>query len=102
MPVDAGLASLSDNLLIGALAMYALAMFGYTVEYSFGRRDAAPAKKVRKVRVLAGAGGPDQAEEAAAEDETPEQTLARLTSPPSTPTPDGGSRATLFGRFGLV
>jgi cytochrome c-type biogenesis protein CcsB len=56
MPVDAGLASLSDNLLLAALAAYVAAMFGYTLDYTFGRR---PAHAVAEPeRVLVGAGGP--------------------------------------------
>jgi cytochrome c-type biogenesis protein CcsB len=61
MPVDAGLASLSDNLLLGALAAYVVAMFGYSLEYTFGARAAAAA--ARPARVLAGAGGPETVED---------------------------------------
>jgi cytochrome c-type biogenesis protein CcsB len=62
MPVDAGLASLSDNLLLAALAAYVAAMFGYTLEYTFGRRTAATVAEravAEPAKVLVGAGGPE-------------------------------------------
>ncbi|MCW2506746.1 MAG: cytochrome c-type biosis protein CcsB [Actinomycetia bacterium] len=58
MPVDAGLASLSDNLLLAALAAYVVAMFGYTLDYTFGHRVLAPAAVAAEAQVLVGAGGP--------------------------------------------
>jgi cytochrome c-type biogenesis protein CcsB len=100
MPVDAGLASLSDNLLIGALATYVLAMFGYTVEYSFGNRTKATVRKVRPAKVLAGAGGPDAVEEPV--QETPEQALARLSAPPVAPAPPSGGMPARLGQLGLL
>jgi cytochrome c-type biogenesis protein CcsB len=100
MPVDAGLASLSDNLLLGAIAMYAFAMFGYTVEYAFGHGREAAAKKVRPARVLAGAGGPDVVESPATE--SVEESLARLTGTPEKPRPPSIGRIAWFGWFGVA
>jgi cytochrome c-type biogenesis protein CcsB len=68
--VDPGLASLSDTLLLAAIAAYALAMFGYTIEYAFGVRAATRPAAARpaaarpaqaqsaQARVLVGAGAP--------------------------------------------
>ena len=42
MPVDAGLANLSDNLLFTAVLAYVVAMFGYFTEFATGRRVPAP------------------------------------------------------------
>jgi hypothetical protein len=38
VPVDLGLARLSDNLLFSAVLCYAIAMVGYAAEFAFGRR----------------------------------------------------------------
>jgi len=100
MPVDSGLASLSDNLLLAALATYVLAMVGYTVEYSFGRGSAIAVTKVRTARVLAGAGGPEEVEEPA--EESIEQTIARLTASPPKEAPRDDGRAAWFGRFAVA
>lgn len=96
MPVDAGLAILSDNLLLATLATYALAMIGYTIEYTFGRSGTVTVRKVQTSKVLAGAGGP--AEPAA---ETLEETLARLDAEPPRESPSTGSAA-LIGWFALL
>ena len=64
MPVDAGLADLSNSLLVAAILAYTVAMFGYTVEYAFGRRGRiavsahGPGRSKAKTSVLVGAGGP--------------------------------------------
>jgi cytochrome c-type biogenesis protein CcsB len=39
VPVDRGLAQLSDNLLFGAVLCYVVAMVGYAAEFAFGRRE---------------------------------------------------------------
>ncbi|MDP9239762.1 MAG: c-type cytochrome biogenesis protein CcsB [Actinomycetota bacterium] len=61
MPVDAGYAALSDNLLVVTILAYAVAMLLYAVEYAFGNRGrvavAASAPASREARVLVGAGG---------------------------------------------
>ena len=38
MPVDAGLATLSDQLFTWAIVLYSVALVGYCGEYAFGRR----------------------------------------------------------------
>ncbi|PZS30051.1 MAG: c-type cytochrome biogenesis protein CcsB, partial [Pseudonocardiales bacterium] len=64
MPVDAGYASLSDNLLVVTIMAYAVAMLLYAVEYAFGDRGrvaaaaAVVAPSEHAARVLVGAGGP--------------------------------------------
>ncbi|MEP6695881.1 MAG: c-type cytochrome biogenesis protein CcsB [Pseudonocardiales bacterium] len=64
MPVNAGYASLSDNLLVVTILAYAVAMLLYAVEYAFGNRGriaaAAPNVAAATVpsRVLVGAGAP--------------------------------------------
>jgi cytochrome c-type biogenesis protein CcsB len=66
MSVNTGLAHLSDGLFTTAIATYALAAFGYTAEYAFGRRgriattSAAQASTIRAPKpeaVLVGAAG---------------------------------------------
>ncbi|HWL38149.1 MAG TPA: c-type cytochrome biogenesis protein CcsB [Frankiaceae bacterium] len=42
MPIDAGLASASDNLLFAAVVAYVVAMLGYFVEFASGRRVPLP------------------------------------------------------------
>ncbi len=63
--IDGSAAHLSDTLFTTAIAVYALAMVGYTAEYAFGRRGrvAATAVPVRQ-RQLIGAGGPPVSEAA--------------------------------------
>jgi cytochrome c-type biogenesis protein CcsB len=97
MPVDAGLASLSDNLLLAAIAAYIAAMFGYTIEYAFGRRREHVASAV-SARVLVGAGAP--ADETLA-GETPEQALARLALGGRRPTAENEWPAR-FGAFAMA
>jgi cytochrome c-type biogenesis protein CcsB len=60
--IDGSAAHLSDTLFTTAIAVYALAMVGYTAEYAFGRkgRVAATAVPVPQ-RQLVGAGGPPPA-----------------------------------------
>jgi cytochrome c-type biogenesis protein CcsB len=58
--VDTHLASLSNQLMLGAVLLYLVTMVGYAADIAFAKRRAtatAPAK------VLAGAGGPEVAEE---------------------------------------
>ncbi len=59
MAVNTGLAHLSDGLFTTAIAVYALAMAGYTAEYAFGRHGRVAATTPAAAdRVLIGAGGP--------------------------------------------
>jgi len=58
MPVDENLAALSDQLLVGTILAYTVAMLLYAVEYAFGRRGHVCAAAVPQPRLLVGAGGP--------------------------------------------
>jgi cytochrome c-type biogenesis protein CcsB len=57
--INGSMAHLSDSLFTTAIAVYALAMVGYTAEYAFGRkgRIAATSPAVARERELVGAGG---------------------------------------------
>jgi cytochrome c-type biogenesis protein CcsB len=59
--INGSMAHLSDTLFTTAIATYAVAMVGFTAEYSFGRRElrSGSARVVRE-RELVGAGGPPQ------------------------------------------
>ncbi|HEX3732933.1 MAG TPA: c-type cytochrome biogenesis protein CcsB [Mycobacteriales bacterium] len=65
MPINNGLAALSNNLFLWAIVIYAVAMTCYAIEYAFGVRGlvASAAKsqvhEAAKVPVLIGAGGLD-------------------------------------------
>ena len=92
MAVNTGLAHLSDGLFTTAIAIYALAMAGYTAEYAFGKRGrvAATVPAEAPARVLVGAGGPDVAESAPV-------------APPAAASREGGrSVADRFGRGAVV
>jgi cytochrome c-type biogenesis protein CcsB len=58
--IDGSAAHLSDGLFTTAIAVYALAMVGYTAEYAFGRvgRKTAAVAVAEPARELVGAGGP--------------------------------------------
>ena len=62
--INGSMAHLSDTLFTTAIAVYALAMVGYTAEYAFGRkgRIAATSPTAEPARALVGAGGPPVAE----------------------------------------
>lgn len=58
MPVDAGLARLSDNLLFATVLCYTVAMVGYAAEFAFGRRaDRADRAAAAALPRIAGAAG---------------------------------------------
>ena len=89
MTVNTQLADLSNTLLVVAILAYTLAMFGYAIEYAFGRRGAVAARAVthERSRVLVGAGGPPS--------------VAECPAPAAAvPGPTTG-RAAWFGRFGV-
>jgi cytochrome c-type biogenesis protein CcsB len=95
MTVNTQLADTSNTLLVVAIVAYTSAMFGYAIEYAFGRRGLVAAKAApARSRVLVGAGAP------ATEDPAP------VSPPPAGAiTPVGGQtrgRATWFGRFGVA
>jgi cytochrome c-type biogenesis protein CcsB len=64
--IDGSAAHLSDGLFTTAIAVYALAMVGYTAEYAFGRVARKPAEAAEPAeapaRELVGAGGPSPSE----------------------------------------
>lgn len=77
--MDAHLANLSNQLMLGTVLLYVVAMIGYAADLGFGRRRAAgqpaevaaDAKAAAGAKVLAGSGGPQTAEtpaEASAEE----------------------------------
>ena len=62
--IDGSMAHLSDSLFTTAIAIYAVAMVGFTAEYAFGRRGRVGQPAVGRVpaRELVGAGGPSRAD----------------------------------------
>ncbi|MFL6128811.1 MAG: c-type cytochrome biogenesis protein CcsB [Mycobacteriales bacterium] len=82
MPVDAGLATLSDHLFVWGILLYSVALISYCGEYAFGRRGkvAVTAEEPAPVR----AGGP--------------------TPSPDAPVPPAGrsTRAERFGRIAVA
>jgi cytochrome c-type biogenesis protein CcsB len=85
--IDGSMAHLSDGLFTTAIAVYALAMVGYTAEYAFGRvgRKLEAAEPARE---LIGAGGPPLRE-------SPEP-------PPALPVSDRRTKAERIGRWSVV
>ena len=76
--INGSMAHLSDTLFTTAIATYALAMVGFTAEYSFGRRELrAGSARVVRARELVGAGGPSVAETPAPPPTTAASTTAR-------------------------
>jgi cytochrome c-type biogenesis protein CcsB len=81
--INGSMAHLSDGLFTTAIAVYALAMVGYTAEYAFGRVGRRLAVADAPARELVGAGGPP------------------VTAPPEMPpVPAGGERRALAARIG--
>jgi len=78
------MAHLSDGLFTTAIAVYALAMVGYTAEYAFGRVGRKTTAAV-PARELVGAGGPPVGE-----------------SRPAVPGLTGTSKAEMIGRWSVV
>ncbi len=76
------MSALSDQLLVGAIVLYTLAMFGYAVEYSFGRRGVV-ARVADRAPALVGAGMAD----------------VEVPATPAEPRRDG--RAALIGRLAV-
>jgi cytochrome c-type biogenesis protein CcsB len=94
MTVDTQLADLSNTLLVIAILAYTLAMFGYAIEYAFGRRGAVAARAAshERSRVLVGAGGPPVSAPA------PVPASLADASMPAAPTV---GRAAWFGKFAV-
>lgn len=67
--MDAHLANLSNQLMLGTVLLYVVALFGYAADLGFGRRRAAqrPAEVAADAKVLAGSGGPEAVEAPAEE-----------------------------------
>ena len=90
MTPNADMAQLSDTLFTIAIAIYALAMVGYTAEYAFGRRGrvAATVPSPDPARALIGSGAPARPE--------------RQARPPADPTRDASSseQGTFADRIG--
>jgi cytochrome c-type biogenesis protein CcsB len=55
VPVNTGLADISNDLLLTAVVIYALAMLAYACDFAFGKKKA-PAVRATQVPVLVGAG----------------------------------------------
>jgi cytochrome c-type biogenesis protein CcsB len=70
--IDGSMAHLSDTFFTTSIAVYALAMVGYTAEYAFGRRGRI-AETVPQ-RELIGAGGPPVADAGSRDDQIPSRT----------------------------
>jgi cytochrome c-type biogenesis protein CcsB len=73
--VDTHLANLSNQLMLGAVLVYVVAMVAYAAEIAFARRPA-EADVPEEARVLVGAGGPEEPE--APETDEPEDTRRRI------------------------
>ena len=86
MPVDQGMATLSDQLLVATILAYTVAMFLYAVEYAFGRRGHVSVAAT-KTRALVGAGGPP-VEDTTADDRRDD-------------VPEVGSRIAVVGRIAV-
>jgi cytochrome c-type biogenesis protein CcsB len=66
--IDGSAAHLSDGLFTTAIAVYALAMVGYTAEYAFGRVARKGVAVAAPARELVGAGGPSPSDFAPLDD----------------------------------
>jgi cytochrome c-type biogenesis protein CcsB len=82
--VDTHLANLSNQLMLGAVLLYVVAMVGYAADIAFGPRHLAGAAAPEQAKVLVGAGGPEIT------DAEPAETAA------------GQSRAIDWGRFAIL
>ena len=81
MPVDASLATLSDQLFTWSIVVYSLALISYCGEYAFGRKGRVATTSSSKV--LVGSGGP-------------------ATTTPVDPEPAPGRQADRFGRLAVA
>jgi cytochrome c-type biogenesis protein CcsB len=68
--VDTHLANLSNQLMLGAVLVYVVAMVAYAAEIAFARRGAETEVPAEQARVLVGAGGPEAASDAPDAEET--------------------------------
>ena len=86
--VDTHMANLSNQLMLGAVLLYVVAMIGYAADIAFGRRTA-EATTPEPAKVLAGAGGPETSEAGPGEATGEEAT-------------DGEGRRVDWGRFAVL
>ena len=96
MPVETGLASLSDTLMTTTIVVYSLAMLAYAAEFALGRGSARAAVPARD-RVLVGAGGTGEAPPAPSG--APDATQAGAGDAPGEPARDIGP---VLGRMAVV
>ena len=105
MPVNTGLATVSNDLLLTAVVIYALAMLAYACDFAFGKKKAPAARAAVRVPVLVGA---ELAETGAGQAAPPAAEAAAVTSggeagpPTRLPIPlPGGRRRGLRAALGL-
>jgi cytochrome c-type biogenesis protein CcsB len=105
VPVNTGLATVSNDLLLTAVVIYALAMLAYACDFAFGKKKAPAARAAVRVPVLVGA---ELAETGAGQAAPPAAEAAAVTSggeagpPTRLPIPlPGGRRRGLRAALGL-
>jgi len=105
VPVDAGLAHLSDTLFTTAIAVYTVALVSYCAEYAFGRRGrVAQTSAPPAPALLVGAGGAEPAQVEPGDQAVPDEDAAGVARP-GAPGGGGPSRADLADRadrFGRI
>jgi cytochrome c-type biogenesis protein CcsB len=74
--INGSMAHLSDSLFTTSIAIYAVAMVGYTAEYAFGRKGRIAATVPVSSRELVGAGGPPVLEDPSAPPAAPRRSAA--------------------------
>jgi cytochrome c-type biogenesis protein CcsB len=70
--VDVHLANLSNQLMLGTVLLYVVAMIGYAADLGFGRRKAAAQPAAVEAKVLEGSGGPASVTTEVVEGEEPD------------------------------
>jgi cytochrome c-type biogenesis protein CcsB len=73
--VDTHLANLSNQLMLGAVLVYVVAMVAYAAEIAFARRRADTEVPAEQARVLVGAGGPETTSEDTEDTASVEETV---------------------------
>ncbi|MGI5224913.1 c-type cytochrome biogenesis protein CcsB [Actinoallomurus sp. CA-142502] len=95
--VDTHLASLSNQLMLGAVLVYVVTMVAYAGELAFARRRADAEVPADRPRVLVGAGGPETDEAAETDDAETTEAEAEETDEPAS-----GRRQLDWGRFAIL
>jgi cytochrome c-type biogenesis protein CcsB len=80
VPVNTGLADLSNDLLLTAVVIYALAMLAYACDFAFGPKRKVPAVRAARVPVLVGAGAGQAAPPEAGQASPPAASSAAVTA----------------------